>query len=111
VAVRLADHLKSRLSPDDTVFVFARSLSGGPPMPLAVVRRRASELPFEVTLDDSMAMTPQHSLSSVDEVRLVARVSKSGTAQAQSGDLQGEAAPVKVGTPATIPIWISSVVP
>ena len=109
VSIHLADHLKSRMSPDDTVFVFARSLNG-PPMPLAVVRRKANELPFDVTLDDSMAMTPQNSLSSVAEVRLVARVSKSGTPLAQPGDLQGEVVPVEVGTGETIAIWISSVV-
>ena len=91
--VRVAPRLKERISPDDTLFIFARAAEG-PPMPLAVLRKRARDLPASFTLDDSMAMTPQTKLSSFARVVVGARISKSGNATPQPGDLQGSSAVV-----------------
>lgn len=110
VSVALDDKLAARVSPSDIVFVFARAVDG-PPMPLAVVRRRAGELPLQVTLDDSMAMVPAMRLSQFEQVRVGARISRSGQAQAQSGDLQGEIASVTLADTATVKVTITDVVP
>jgi cytochrome c-type biogenesis protein CcmH len=91
--ISLAPQLKGKAAPDDTVFVFARAAEG-PPMPLAVVRMRVRDLPYRFQLDDSMAMTPAMKLSAFPKVVVAARVSKSGTATAQPGDLQGASTPV-----------------
>jgi cytochrome c-type biogenesis protein CcmH len=88
VEVSLAAELKPSVSPSDTVFIYAQALSG-PKMPLAIVRKQVSELPLKVTLDDSMAMMPAMKLSNFGEVKLLARISKSGQAVAQPGDLIG----------------------
>lgn len=88
VAVSLAPALASGVGPDDTLFVFARAASG-PPMPLAVYRGKASELPREVLLDDRLAMTPALKISQFDRWVVTARVSRGGQAQAASGDVQG----------------------
>lgn len=78
-------------------------------MPLAIVRKQVKDLPATVVLDDTQGMSPQMTLSSVPEVVVVARVSKSGTATAQAGDLEGTSAPLKAGTKA-VTISIANVV-
>jgi len=67
-------------------------------MPLAILRKQASELPFEFTLDDSMAMSPAARLSSSPQVVVGARISKTVNAMPQPGDLQVLSEPVALGT-------------
>lgn len=88
VTVTLAENLKSRVAPDDALFVFARAAEG-PPMPLAVVRKQAKDLPVKVVLDDSMSMMQGMTLSTADRIVIGARISKSGQPKAEAGDLQG----------------------
>lgn len=107
--VRLAPALKERAAADDTVFIFARAAQG-PRMPLAVLRKQVRDLPAAFQLDDSMAMNPALKLSSVAQVIVTARVSRSGAAMPQSGDLQGESRPVAPGA-AAVSILIDQVVP
>jgi cytochrome c-type biogenesis protein CcmH len=86
--VKLAPELASKVAPNDTVFIYARAAEG-PRAPLAVMRKAARELPAKFTLDDSMAMAPNMKLSSFDRVIVAARVSKTGNAAPQPGDLHG----------------------
>lgn len=94
VKVRVDRSLAGEYSQDDTVYVFARALSG-PPMPLAVVKRRAGELPLTLDLDDSQSMMPQRPLSSVQEITVTARISRHGSPEPQPGDLEAVAVPVR----------------
>ena len=94
--VKLAPALASKVSPTDTVFIFARAVDG-PRMPLAILKKQAKDLPVAFTLDDSMAMTPNFALSNFPSVIVGARVSKSGNATPQSGDLEGLSSAVKIG--------------
>jgi cytochrome c-type biogenesis protein CcmH len=107
--VSLAPQLKPRAAPDDTVFVFARAVEG-PPMPLAVARTRVRDLPFRFQLDDSMAMSPLMKLSAFRRVVVTARVSKSGNALPQPGDLQGASGTVANDAEA-VGVLIDHVVP
>lgn len=91
--VSLSPQLKAKASPEDTVYVFARAAEG-PPLPLAIARARVRDLPYSFQLDDSMAMNPTMSLSAFPRVVVTARVSKSGNAVPQAGDLQGASGPV-----------------
>ena len=104
VTVTLDPKLAARIGPGDMLFVFARALDG-PPMPLAVARMQASALPMRVTLTDAMAMAPQLKLSMFPRVQVSARISKSGNALPQTGDL--EAAPVQTATAAHTPIALT----
>ncbi len=93
--VQLAAALKAKVAPTDTVFIYATP-ADGTRMPLAIVRTTVSALPYAFTLDDSSAMT-QANLSSVAQVTLRARISKTGEARAQPGDLGVVLTPVKTG--------------
>ncbi|ROH89396.1 c-type cytochrome biogenesis protein CcmI [Stagnimonas aquatica] len=88
ITVELDPALTAQLPPGAVLFVFAKAASG-PPMPLAVQRLPGARLPLTVKLDDSMAMTPAMKLSQFDRWTITARLSQSGGAQAQPGDLQG----------------------
>ncbi len=94
VEVRLDASLNDKVLPSDTVFVFARALSG-PPMPLAVKRLTVADLPATVELGDADAMTPQLRLSNFKQVRLVARISRDGNAT--HGQWQGSSEPLAPG--------------
>lgn len=92
--IHIAPALAGKLDSSATLFVFARP-TDGQPMPLAIVRATVKDLPYSYHLDDSSALIPNHKLSQASEVLIVARVSKSGDAKAQAGDLQGMSAKVK----------------
>jgi cytochrome c-type biogenesis protein CcmH len=91
--VSLDEAIAAGAAPEDVVFIFARAVAG-PPMPLAVQRVQVKDLPTRVTLDDSMAMMPAMRLSAFPQVMIGARVTKSGQATPQSGDLEGESGPI-----------------
>ena len=100
VRVTLAPALAARALPEDTVFIFARAVPGNsaaPKMPLAIQRRSVKDLPLDITLDDSMAMSPAARLSSQPQVVVGARISKSGNPLPQAGDLQGLSGTLALG--------------
>jgi len=107
VQVSLASELQKSAGPNDTVFIYAQALSG-PKMPLAIVRKQVSELPLTVNLTDAMAMMPSMKLSNFEQVKLLARISKSGDAMQQSGDLIGVIEPVALTDKAVHKIVINS---
>lgn len=107
--VSLDPALSSRVSPTDTVFVFARAAQG-PRMPLAIIKKQVSDLPITFSLDDSGAMRPDMKISKFAEVVVGARISKTGNAMPQSGDLKGSSSVIKVGAQ-ELKIIIDSAVP
>lgn len=107
--VSLSGVQAGKAAPSDTVLIFARAVEG-PRMPLAILRRQVKDLPLTFSLDDTQAMSPAMKLSNFTEVVIGARVSKSGNAAPQSGDLQGASAKVKVGATGVV-VVIDSVVP
>lgn len=94
--VSLAPALAAQALPSDTVFIFARAVQG-PRMPLAVQRGKVSDLPLTFKLDDSLAVSPDFKISGFTEVRIEARISRSGSATPGPGDLIGTGPVVKPG--------------
>lgn len=94
--VTLSPALARSAAPDDTVFIFARAAQG-PKFPLAILRKQVKDLPVKFSLDDSMAMSPDMKMSNFADIVIAARVSKSGNAVPQSGDLEGASKPLKQG--------------
>ena len=108
VSVSLGAEMASRIAPGDTLFVYARALQG-PRMPLAIVRVTAADLPFETELNDAQAMMPAMRLSNFSQVVVGARISKSGQAIAQEGDVFGEVSPVDVTAGSKVEIVMDQV--
>lgn len=111
IQVSIAAALQQRVAATDTVYVFARAAEG-PKMPLAIQRFAASELPKEVMLDDSSGMMPTLKLSQTPRIVLGARISKSGNAIPQSGDLEVISSPIEQSAiTAPVALEIADVVP
>lgn len=110
VRVRLSEELRDRVEPGDALFVYARATSG-PPMPLAIERHTAADLPLDVVLDDGDAMMDQMNLSAMENVVVLARISKSGNAQPSSGDLQSTGPTVNPAKSPEVELLIDQVVP
>ena len=87
-SISVSDAAMAVLPPEATVFVIARD-PAQPTPPIAVARRRLTELPGVVELDDGDSMIPGRELSGFSEVEIVARVSLSGQPVAQPGDWFG----------------------
>jgi cytochrome c-type biogenesis protein CcmH len=66
-------------------------------MPLAIVRKQVKDLPFQFVLDDSTSMSPTSKLSTSAAIIVGARVSKSGNAIPQPGDLSGQSGKLAAG--------------
>ncbi|MES2871262.1 MAG: c-type cytochrome biogenesis protein CcmI [Pseudomonadota bacterium] len=105
VSVDVADAVKAKLLPGDSVFIFARAVSG-PPAPLAVKRVTVADLPITVELSDADAMMPQLKLSNFPEVQLMARISRAG--QPTAGEWVGRSQPLSSNTQALQQLTIDS---
>ena len=110
VSVTLDPDLQSLVNSNQAIYIYARA-SNGPRMPLAVAKMKVGDLPFEVTLDDSLAMSPELRLSGFDEVVVTARVSMNGGAIPSSGDLSGKSSKLKLGEVESITVSINEVLP
>ena len=108
VTVKLAPRLADRLGPGDVLFVFARAVNG-PPMPLAVAKLHPSRIPVQVTLTNAMAMTPGTDLARFPKLEIAARISKTGDAMPQAGDLESAAVEVAADSHAPIALMIDKV--
>jgi cytochrome c-type biogenesis protein CcmH len=104
VRVDIADLMNDKMKSGDTLFVYARAIDG-PRMPLAVAKVDAVHFPATVTLTDAMAMSPTLRLSQYRKVQIVARISASGNAMPQAGDL--ESTPLEVATDTRTPVTLT----
>lgn len=105
--ISLNPALQKELSPDAAVFVFVRAAENPGP-PLAVVRTRVGELPFEITLNDSHAMIPGKNISSASNVIVGARISISGNPERQPGDYEQLSDSIPSNTDQTVELTITN---
>lgn len=105
VEVSLAPAIQGKVAESDYVMVYAQRVQGLK-MPLAMVRAQVRDLPMTVTLDDSTALSPMNKLSSEQQVNVIARISRSGQAVRQPGDIEVKTGPYPVSgsMPVTITI-------
>lgn len=106
VAVSIEPALAATLPRDAAVFVLARD-PGGPPMPVAARRLTLADLPTRITLGDADSPMPTRRLSQLERVEVLARLSQTGVANAQAGDL--ESAPAVVAADGKVDVVIDRV--
>ncbi|PPU94924.1 tetratricopeptide repeat protein [Xanthomonas albilineans] len=94
-----------RLRKDASLFVIAR-VPGGSPMPVAVQKQPLGALPLRVTLSDADRPMPTQTLSQLRQVEVVARLSASGDAKRQDGDMESAAVIVTLPTSAPVQLRI-----
>ena len=82
---------RGKMPAQTVLYVFAKEV-GQPGPPVAVLRTTAGAWPLAFVLDDSLAMMPGRNLSSARSVIVEARLSRSGSANPQPGDLRGTSA-------------------
>lgn len=109
VRVALAPALVAKLPADASLFVLARQ-PDGPPMPVAVEKLAARDFPVDVVLDDGDSPMPTLKLSQLQQVAVLARVSASGQAIAQPGDLASKPQTVRSDSKDTLEITIDQIV-
>lgn len=110
IAVDVSDEVRQKFAGSDAVFVYAKAAQG-PKMPLAVQRMTLAELPATIVLDDNMAMVEGMSLSAFPSVIVSARVTKSGSAIAQSGDYIGQIVVEDVTSSGELNIKVAKMIP
>lgn len=89
VKLSIAPELKSRLTGNPLVFVFAREPGGQGP-PLAAKRLDTSAIGTQIQLSSADSMIPGRVLVAGQRVSITARVSFSGQPMPAAGDLYGE---------------------
>ena len=112
-SIKLNIELSSDFSAVDinnTVFIYAKPVNSNIKMPIVVLRKKVSDLPLELSLDDSMSMLPNNKLSGYESVIVLARISKTGNAKSEKGDLIGVSNPISTRSKETIKIIINSIV-
>jgi hypothetical protein len=103
----ITDTARRRVDPQDSIFIFAKSTDGSP-MPVAVLRKVAADLPFDFELSDKQAMSPTARLSATPVVTITARVSKSGNAMQAEPGLEVVSPPIQVGKDILVELQLGS---
>ena len=109
VTVGITSALANSVTPDDTLFVYAR-VPGGPPMPVAVKKMPAQPLPREVVLSNRDLMLEGAGLGSYPSLEVGAHVSRSGTVRKMPGDLLGLSQPFDPGHINTVDVLIGEAI-
>ena len=110
VTVQIDSSLASQAKPGDTLYIFARRSDGAGP-PVAAKRIALDRLPLNVTLSDADSLMPTAKLSSQKTVVVMARLSKSGNAQAASGDIETDPLTSPLADAAPITLTLSRAIP
>jgi cytochrome c-type biogenesis protein CcmH len=110
VSVTIAPNIQKQLSSPLPLFVLAREPSAAGP-PLAVQRHSSTEAPLTIDLSERDAMIPTRTIATVPKVEVVARLSKTGSPQARSGDFFGSATYEFTNGAGTLNIIVDQVVP
>ena len=94
--ISVSSEVTDNVSGNDVVYIIAKSTDGNP-MPLAVLRRPAEELPLEFELSDDNSMVSGRGLSSAESIVVTAKLSRSGDALETGTGLQAISEAIRPG--------------
>jgi cytochrome c-type biogenesis protein CcmH len=94
--IGISSELQSKVKAGDALMVIARK--PGERMPVAVLKTAVAAFPMNFVLNDALAMSPNALISQLPEVLVEVRISKTGMAMPESGDLISAPQTIKVGT-------------
>ncbi|VAW36055.1 hypothetical protein MNBD_GAMMA01-360 [hydrothermal vent metagenome] len=96
------------------LYVYAKATTNKP-MPIAVIQKNLEVLnnsfPITVTLNDNHNLQASRKLSDFSQIKIGARISLSGNATAQAGDLQSQEIEINLPYSKTVELVIDSVRP
>ena len=108
INVTIDAEFSSKISPQDTLFVYAKAATG-PPMPLAIKQFSADALPLKTCLGPEDAMMENMTINNFDPIQIIARVSKSGLAAPQPGDMQALSEPLPTKNGSVVSLLIDEI--
>lgn len=94
--IGISSDLQSKVKAGDILMVIARK--PGERMPVAVLKTAVTGFPMNFVLNDALAMSSDALISKLPEVSVEVRISKTGMAMPESGDLISTPQTIKVGT-------------
>ena len=93
--IGISSDLQSKVKAGDILMVMARK--PGERMPVAVLKTAVTGFPMNFVLNDALAMSSDALISKLPEVSVEVRISKTGMAMPESGDLISTPQTIKVG--------------
>ena len=113
IKINLDEKLKTNLKGKRALLYIYTKEPTGMPMPIAVARQPLEQIvkgfPIEISMNDGNSLQPNRKLSDFDQIKIGARISFTGNAMPQAGDLQSEELTVDLPSSETINLIISEV--
>lgn len=91
--IDVAPEMQAQIVANEPMFLIARDRDNPTP-PIAVKRVRVGDFPVTIRISDNDVMIPGKSIKNAINLELVARISKSGKAFAEAGDIYGTVEPI-----------------
>ena len=109
--VDISESLKSQLQGKEALLYIYTKETQGMPMPIAVIKKtiQLSDFPMNISMSDAQNLQPNRKLSEFKEVVIGARISFSGNAMAQKGDLLSSEQTIPLRQETNVDINIDSI--
>jgi cytochrome c-type biogenesis protein CcmH len=113
IKIKLSKKLKENLKGKRALLYVYTKEAQGMPMPIAVIRQPLEQIvkgfPIDLSMNDGNSLQPTRKLSDFDSIKIGARISFTGNAMPQAGDLQSDEILIDLPTSETVELVIDKV--